>query len=219
MVAAHMTEMTNLDVVLEDNLEEIEFKLYCGIDRSCVPEKLALGDFFKELRSTKDLLIQKYKATDERVKLHLELAFETGKLHSVVVKEVRYWMKLLSRRMRRTPRNSRPYRIDILYRVSDEVFTYILKFLTCVTCYGLEIENLQKGKVTFIKVWYKRKMELFLNDLIGENLPVKTVKGCRLQVLISCERLFTIKYRRTSEKLDISCYYGLWNQYQVPQHL
>lgn len=156
-----MTEMTNLDVVLEDNLKEIEFKLYCSIDRSCVPEKLALGDFFKELRSRKDLLIQKYKAKDERVKLHRELVLETEKLHSVVVKEVRYWMKLLSRRMRRTPRNSRPYKIDISYRVSDEVFTYILKFLTCVTCYGLEMEHLQKGRVSIIKVWYKKKWNYF----------------------------------------------------------
>ena len=214
-----MTEMTNLDVVLEDNLKKIEFQLYCSIDRSCVPEKLALGDFFKELCSRKDLLIQKYKAKDEKVKLHCELALVTDKLHSVVVREVRYWMKILGRRMRRIPRSTRPYRIDISYRVSDKVFTYILKFLTCVTCYGLEIENLKNGGVSFIKVWYKRKMELFLNDLIGENLPVKTVKGCRLEVLISRERLFTIKYRKTSEKLDISCYYGLWNQYQVPQHL
>ena len=42
-----MTEMTNLDVVLEDNLKKIEFQLYCSIDRSCVPKKLALGDFLK----------------------------------------------------------------------------------------------------------------------------------------------------------------------------
>ena len=122
-------------------------------------------------------------------------------------------MKILGRRMRRIPRSTRPYRIDISYRVSDEVFTYILKFLPCVTCYGLEIENLKNGGGSFIKVWYKRKMELFLNDLMGKNLPVKTVKGCRLEVVISRERLFTIKYRKTSEKLDISCYYGLWNQY------
>ena len=93
---------------------------------------------------------------------------ETDKLHSVVVKEFRYWMKMLSQRMRRIPKSIRPYRSDISYRVSEEVFTYILKFLACVTCYGLEIENLKNGGGSFIKVWYKRKMELFLNDLIGE---------------------------------------------------
>ena len=47
MVAARMTEMTNLDIVIEANVKKMEFELYCSIDRSCVSEKLALGDFLK----------------------------------------------------------------------------------------------------------------------------------------------------------------------------
>ena len=42
-----MTEMTNLDAVLDDSLKEIEFKVYCSIDRSCVPGKLGLGNFLR----------------------------------------------------------------------------------------------------------------------------------------------------------------------------
>jgi hypothetical protein len=57
--------VTNLDTVLDIFFKEKEFQLYCKIDRADVGEKVALMDFFKELRSAKGKLIRKYKASDE----------------------------------------------------------------------------------------------------------------------------------------------------------
>ena len=68
-----MLAVTNLDTVLDTIFKEKEFQLYCKIGRADVGEKVALMDFFKELRSAKGKLIRKYKASDEWEKLRCDL--------------------------------------------------------------------------------------------------------------------------------------------------
>jgi len=88
-----------------------------------VDQKLALIDFFKELQSAKDLILKKYETTCEREKLHC--AMKLGKVHMLVAKEVLYWKKVIQRRMRETPREACPYRIDVSHRLSEEIFSCI----------------------------------------------------------------------------------------------
>ena len=50
-----MMSATNLKSILDDMFEKKEFELYGNIASADVDQKLALTDFFKELRSAKDL--------------------------------------------------------------------------------------------------------------------------------------------------------------------
>lgn len=55
-----MMSMTNMKSVLDDMFEKKESELYSNIVSADVDQKLALVDFFKELRSAKDLIVKKY---------------------------------------------------------------------------------------------------------------------------------------------------------------
>ena len=55
-----MMSMTNMKSVLDDMFEKKESELYSNIASADVDQKLALVDFFKELRSAKDLIVKKY---------------------------------------------------------------------------------------------------------------------------------------------------------------
>ena len=87
-----MMSKTNLKSVLDDMLEKTGSELYGNIAWADVDQKLALIDFFKELRSAKDLIV-KYETTCEREKLHC--AMKLGKVHTLVAKEVLYWKKVI----------------------------------------------------------------------------------------------------------------------------
>ena len=218
MAAAQMMRSTNMRSVLDDMFEKKESELYSNIPSADVGQKLALVDFFKELGSAKDLIVKKYEATCERQKLHY--AMELGKVHTLVAKEVLYWKKVIQRRMHKTPRHSCPYRIDLSYRLSEEIFSCIKNLLTCVSQYGLEIHK-SKGSTT-IKIWSKRKLELFFNDVLGAangGLPTKVVKNATVKILISEQKVFTLKYTKAPERREITCFYGVWNEHHVPQHL
>ena len=143
--------------VLDDMLEKTESELYGNIAWAGVDQKLALIDFFKELRSAKDLIVKKYETTCEREKLHC--AMKLGKVHTLVAKEVPYWKKVIQRQMRKTLRQACPYRIDVSHRLSEEIFSCIKDLLTRVSQYGLEMHQ-SKGTTT-ITIWSKRNIELF----------------------------------------------------------
>ena len=84
--------------------------------------------------------------------------------------------------MRKTPRQACPYRIDVSYRLSEEIFSCIKDLLTCVSQYGLEMHQ-SKGTTT-IKIWSKRKFELFFNDIPGAvsgGLPTKVIKNATVK--------------------------------------
>ena len=218
MAAARMMSETNMKSVLDEMFEKKEWELYGNIASANVDQKLALEDFFKELRVAKDLIVKKYEATCERQKLHYVM--ELGKVHTIVTKEVLYWKKVIQRRMHKTPRQSCPYRIDFSYRLSEEIFSCIKDLLTCVSQYGLEIHQ-TKGTTT-IKIWSKRKLELFFNDVLGAacgGLPTKVIKNATVKILISEQKVFTLKYTRACERMEITCFYGVWNEHHVPQHL
>lgn len=97
-----MMSKRNLKSVLDDMLEKTESELCGNIAWADVDQKLALIDFFNELRSAKEVIVKKYESTCEREKLHY--AMELGKVHTLVAKEVLYWKKVIQRRMRKTLR-------------------------------------------------------------------------------------------------------------------
>ena len=212
-----MMSATNLKSVLDDTFEKKESELYGNIAWPDIDQNLALMDFFKELRSAKDLIAKKYEATSERQKFHCTM--ELGKVHTLVAKEILYWKKLTQRRMHKTPRQACPYRIDIFHRMS-EIFCSIKDLLTCVSQYGLEMHQ-SKGTTT-VKIWSQRKLELFFNDILGAasgGLPTKVIKNATVKMLISEQKVFTLKYAKASERIKINCFYGVWNEHHVPQHL
>ena len=55
-----MMSMTYIKWVLDDVFEKKESELYSNIASADVDQKLALVHFFKELRSAKDLIVNKY---------------------------------------------------------------------------------------------------------------------------------------------------------------
>lgn len=213
-----MMSKTNLKSVLDDMLEKAESELCGNIAWADVDQKLALIDFFNELRSAKEVIVKKYESTCEREKLHY--AMELGKVHTLVAKEVLYWKKVIQRRMSKTPRQACPYRIDVSHRLSEETFSCIKDLLTCVSQYGLEMHQ-SKGATT-IKIWSKRKLELFFNDILGAasgGLPTKVIKNATVKILISKEKASTLKYAKALERIEVNCFYGVWNEHHVPQHL
>ena len=212
-----MVEKTKVDTVLDEVFKKTEFKLYCKLDRADIGEKLALMDFFKELRIAKDKLICKYKASDELAKLQCNL--KMGNVHVIVVKEVIYWRKLIERRMRKTPRLCSPYRIDVTVRVSEEIFLSVKEILNCllVAKYGLEVH--ETNGIIEIKIWSKRRLELFFKNVTDLNLPRKIINDCTVELIVSEDKMFMLRYRKTTETLNITSYYGVWNKHLVPQHL
>ena len=80
--------------------------------------------------------------------------------------------------MHKTPRQACPYRINVSHRLSEEIFSCIKDLLTCVSQYGLEMHQ-SKGTTT-IKIWSKRNLELFFNDILGAasgGLPTKVINN------------------------------------------
>ena len=71
-----MMSVTNMKSVLDDMFEKKESELYSNIALADVDQKLAVVDFFKELRSAKDLIVKKYEATCER---KIALCYGLGK--------------------------------------------------------------------------------------------------------------------------------------------
>ena len=162
--------------------------------------------------------MKKYESTCEREKLHY--AMELGKVHTLVAKEVLYWKKVIQRWMCKTPRQACPYRMDVSHRLSEEIFSCIKDLLTCVSQYGLEMHQ-SKDAIT-IKIWSKRKLELFFNDILGAasgGLPTKVIKNATVKIWISKEKAFTLKYAKALERIEVNCFYGVWNEHHVPQHL
>ena len=80
----------------------------------------------------------------------------------------------------------------------------------------------QSKGTTTIKIWSKRKLELFFNNILGAasgGLPTKVIKNATVKIWISKEKAFTLKYAKALERIEISCFYGVWNEHHVPQHL
>lgn len=77
-----------------------------------------------------------------------------------------------------------------------------------------------KGTTT-IKIWSKRKLKLVFNDILGAasgGHPTKVIKNATVKILISKEA-FTLKYAKALERIEVNCFYGVWNEHHVPQHL
>lgn len=211
MAAQVRSDFDILSLNLDDLLSRKESEVYNSTPRNDVGKRLALSSFFKELRSAKDKLVKKYAVQNERERLHCVM--EIAGLKSLVVKEVLYWNITILRRMRKTPRQGSPYRIHISHRLSSEIFQYVKDLLTCVTVYGVEVKTTKK--ITTLNISYERKLELFLRDILGkafDGFPLKVIDNCTVKLLVTMKKLST-------EKLDIYCFYGLWNQFNVPQHL
>lgn len=101
----------------------------------------------------------------------MHCGLEMGKIHNLVVKKVLYRKKrkkVIQRRMHKTPRQACTYRIDISNMLSAETFCSIKDLLICVSQYGLGIN--QSKSVTKIKIWSRRKVELFFNDILGSEV-------------------------------------------------
>ena len=211
-----MLAMTNIDSVLDDIFKEKGFQLYSNIERSDVSGKLALMDFLKECKAAKDKLVRKYKTSDKWGKMRCDL--ETGNMYVILVKEVTFWRKSIERRMHRTPRLRSPYRIDFTTRVPEEIVCAVEDLLTCEmsTMYGLDI-HLTKRLIE-IRIWSKKRLELFFKDLICRELPQKEINKCNVELIVTKEKMFTLRYRKATETLNVSCFYGLWNEYFAPQH-
>lgn len=142
-----------------------------------------------------------------------------GNVHVIVVKEVIYWRKLIERRMRKTSRLCSPYPIDVTVRVSEEIFFSVKEILNCllVAKYGLEVH--ETNRIIEIKIWSKRRLELFFKNVTDLNLPRKIVNDCTVELIVSEDKMFMLRYRKTTETLNITSYYGVWNKHLVPQHL
>jgi hypothetical protein len=147
----------------------------------------------------------------------LQCDLEMRNLYVVLVKEVCFWIKLIERRMRRTSSLCSLYRIDITLRISEEICCSVKDLLTCVTKFGLDL-HLTKSQIE-IKIWSKRRLEWFFKNLTDQNLPKKEIKNCNVELIVSKDKMFILRYRKTTETLNIICFYGIWNEYLVPQHM
>ena len=117
-------------------------------------------------------------------------------------------------------RQTCPYSTDVSHRLSDEIFSCIKDLLTCVSQYGLEMHQ-SKGTTT-IKIWSKRKLELFFKDILGAvsgGLPTKVNKNATVKILTSKDKVVNLKFSKASERIEINCFYGVWNEHHAPQHL
>ena len=198
---------------------ETEHNMFSALPYREVEQKAALKSLFKELRCFTDKLVQKYDAKNKKEELLCSM--EISGIRSLVVSEALFWNKVILRRMRKTPRQGCPYRIDISHRLNKEIFENLHAMLTCVSEYGLDTVVGKSRNSTTINIWHFRKLELFFKDILDERYVSfeKNVQGCCLKLLVNNEKLFTIKYNYTLEKLELSCFYGKWNIHHVPQHL
>ena len=44
-------------------------------------------------------------------------------------------------------------------------------------------------------------------------------RGNIVELIVSEDKMFMLRYRKTTETLNITSYYGVWNKHLVPQHL
>lgn len=114
--------------------------------------------------------------------------------------------------------------VEFSYRLQREIFDHLVEMLTCTTMYGVNIQSHLKRngkeKEKVIKVVHKRKLERWFSDrqVSGEKGFRRSIKGkWHTDLLVDANRPFQLKYKHSTEMVQVKCHYGAWNKEGVPQ--
>ena len=135
--------MNEISKAISQFYEQLEMK-YCGsLPDQAMKEKIAVRDFFKTLSGLSEQAAKQHSWASPREKL----AFKCTNLHSLSCSEIVFWKKSIQRRMFLKARHAHPWLIDFTSRLFQQVFNHILEMLTCVSMYGVYVEENAKERV------------------------------------------------------------------------
>lgn len=205
---------------IESFYEKAEAKYWKFLPSEAVPEKLAIQDLFKVLNRLKEDSLKSYSRISARDKLTVS----SCNLHVMACRELDNWKRSIIRREFFVAKHSNPWTVEFRYRLQKEIFDHLVEMLTCISMYGVTIENHLKrngqAKEKLIKVANKRKLERWFSDgeMTGEIGFRRSIKGKgHTDLLVDGNRHFELRYIYSTEMVQIKCHYGVWNEEGVPQ--
>lgn len=198
--------------------KQFELKYWGNLPDQAIKEKIAVRDFFKTLSGLSEQAVKQHSSSSPREKL----ASECTNLHSLSCSEVVFWKKSIQRRMFFKARHAHPWLIDFTSRLFQQVFNHILEMLTCVSMYGVLVEENAKERV--LKITEPRKLKQFFDHVCGSsegNTGFRKNSGDKgfVDLTISDSKPFTCTFNYKAETIRIMVHYGSWNADGVPQFL
>jgi 2-keto-3-deoxy-galactonokinase len=132
---------------------------------------------------------------------------------------MKVWHELLQRSLKLTRRTTKRFDIVHYRDVPSAVFTTITNVAT-QSSFGILVKHTRATTVLKITRPEKLKMLLKLNtSVIGEDVLVRSEKnGAKVQVIVSSEKPFHLRYHKHQHRLTINFKFGYWNEHGVPQH-
>ena len=130
----------------------------------------------------------------------------------------------IGRRLRSTPTTVSPWLCSFTREIPKEVFEVIWK--RTIEHNGFGHNTTETAARIKVLITDKRKSIYVFNRMNDEGVLVK--KGLLLkktfagkgsaEVIVSSEKPMTFSYNKNSEVLSLTCHYGFWNSYGIPQH-
>ena len=147
----------------------------------------------------------------------------------ILQRELGFWEKQLTSLMKPRPNMSKPWMLSFTRKLPDEVFS-LLKCLVKEGDVNAELKETKHTWTCTIKTEDDLK-ELFKIAINKDKLKKKKTEEEELQfleksfkqegfskVICNANKPFIIKYSFSKEVVTISCAYGCWNRFMVPQH-
>jgi len=145
------------------------------------------------------------------------------KVGPIIAAEIMFWLKSIRRRMTASPRARNPWFIELKRALPKEIFVVLQEaVLQSPSMFGISVEGLA------IKYCEKKRLIRDLAKLaICDTSVIKeqTIKhfkgkrqGCRAEVVVSVEKPCILFYNEKRMEVEISLYYGYWNELHYAFH-
>ena len=180
-------------------------------------ERKKAGEIKGELLELTRAVLKKYSLADDAKKTRYFIAQPSRMLK----RELSRWNTLCLRRMKQSPNTRNPWRINFSRNIPFEVFD-VLKVL-CETTSATKKETKCRCKFTFTLA--EDIMELMekagLKSQTESSVLLSKHFKNKYHASLNCreDRPLEITYSYSKETITLSCFYGVWNAFGIPQHV
>ena len=134
----------------------------------------------------------------------------------------RRWYKTFMRRMIARCAVRNPWRVVLTEYLNRDLFK-ILEEVVYRTKYGIVCKTTSKQVfIVFMKAARVRHVfcELMGTDISAPEFLKKLARGKRkVEAIVDEDKQFAVTFNKEKQTITFDFYYGLWNQYGLPQHV
>ena len=149
--------------------------------------------------------------------------YHVANLYPMVSRELLWWNRIASRRMKATTSLAHPWQVCIVRNMHEEIFN-LLKLTVIKGDYGTVVKKtkcVEQLKITTAEAAIHWMVHVVSDDTaLDENkIFFRLLKNngyCK--AVISCAHPLMIKFSKGQGNVKVVFNYGHWNQFGVPQH-